>query len=188
MGSCLSFPAESGRVAPLPHRLRPCTPVQLFPSRPVPLQPGSPAGDRTELLLHSQGLAPATPCFSTTISGWRMGFRNLRGLHPSTRLSFRRSVPGNRSAGARRPLGARARAFPAVHEKVGPGRAAGQPERERAPPTLSSLGQERHRGPCRLHNTSPLWHLPRAFRSSLLNPPDSSALPCRSSSFPNCPH
>lgn len=85
-----------------------------------------------------------------------MGFRNLRYRHPSARLSFRLLVPGNRSAGAQRPLGARARAFPAVHEKVGPGRAAGQSERERAPPILSGLGQERHRGPSRLRNTSPL--------------------------------
>lgn len=81
MGGCRSFPAERRPRASLPHRLPPCTSFRLLPPGPLRLQPW-PADNRTKLFLHSQGLAPATPCFLNN------HFR-VKGELPESRLPLR---------------------------------------------------------------------------------------------------
>jgi hypothetical protein len=67
----------------LQHRL-----PHFSPAPPAPPSP-SPTWRRAcvsrKVLLHSQGLAPATPCSSTIISGWKVGFRNPDCHHPLSR-------------------------------------------------------------------------------------------------------
>lgn len=156
----------SGRLPQFPRRKRPSSPAtaQAPPphSRPVVPVPPCPTPAR------ESGERPhrITPSLTRTRTSNAMfldnHFRVKDGLPESPRPPPLHEAVFS-PVGARQPQRRRTEAAgstsarsPPVHGKVGPGRAAGQPERERAPPTLPSLGQERHRGPCRLHSTSPL--------------------------------
>lgn len=126
-GSCPVSPIERRPSSPATAQAPLLHFCPVVPVRPLQLQPE--AGGRPHIITPSlTRTRTSNASFRQPFpgEGWASGISTA--TTPPLGCLSSRLVPGNRSAGARRPLGARARAFPAVHEKVGPGRAAGQSE------------------------------------------------------------